>query len=80
MKYIAEIESCVAGIPCIIGVVGYIAVAGDSRADSDFDYHGYSESQWDVCDHRGRTAPWLEAKLTRADQSRIDSEIDRHFN
>ena len=78
MKYIAEIESRVAGIPCIIGVVGYVAVAGDSRADSSDDYYGYSE--WRVCDYRGRTAPWLEAKLTHAEQSRIESEINQHFN
>ena len=76
MKYTAEIETTVAGIPCIVGVTEY--TAGDSRADSSDDYYGYSE--WRVCDQRGRPAPWLEAKLTRADQSRIDSEIDRHFN
>lgn len=76
MKYKAEIETTVAGIPCIVGVTEY--TAGDSRADSSDDYYGYSE--WRVCDYRGRTAPWLEAKLTHAEQSRIESEINQHFN
>ena len=76
MKYIAEIESSVAGIPCVIGVTEY--QKGDRRADSDHDFYGYSE--WFVCDHRGRTASWLESKLTNAEQSRIESEITEHFN
>ena len=76
MKYTAQIETTVAGIPCIVGVTEY--TAGDSRADSSDDYYGYSE--WRVCDQQGRPAPWLEGKLTRADQSRIESEINPHFN
>jgi hypothetical protein len=76
MKYKAEIETTVAGIPCVVSVTEY--TAGDSRADSDHDFYGYSE--WRVCDRKGRTAPWLEAKLTRAEQSRIESEINQHFN
>lgn len=80
MKYIAEIESKVAGIPCMIGVVHYVTVAGNSQADNEQDYYGYSESQWDVCDRSGRRAPWLEIKLTAADKARIESEIDNDFN
>ena len=76
MKYTAKIETTVAGITCIVGVTEY--TAGDSRADSSDDYYSYSE--WRVCDRKGRAAPWLEAKLTRADQARIESEITRHFN
>lgn len=76
MKYTAQIETTVAGIRCIVGVTEY--TAGDSRADSSDDYYGYSE--WRVCDRKGRPAPWLEGKLTRADQARIESEINHHFN
>lgn len=81
MKYIAEIETTVAGIPCVIGVVDYISVAGSysHNADSDWDYHGYSESDWVVCDRRGRSAPWLEKKLTSKDESRIEQEIAKHM-
>ena len=78
--YIAEIETTVAGIPCIIGVTEYSSVEGDSRADSDWDYYGYTESEWEVCDRRGRPAPWLERKLTSKDESRIESEVVQYFN
>jgi hypothetical protein len=77
--YIAEIETTVAGIPCIIGVTEYSSVAGDSRADSDWDYHGYTESEWEVCDRRGRPAPWLAKKLSSSDESRIEEEIAEYF-
>jgi hypothetical protein len=72
----------VAGIPCVIGVVDYISVAGSysQNADSDWDYHGYSESDWVVLDSRGRPAPWLEKKLTSKDERRIEQEISQHMN
>ena len=77
--YIAEIETTVAGIPCIIGVTEYSSVAGDSRADSDWDYYGYTESEWEVCDRRGRPAPWLAKKLTGEDESEIEKQIAKYF-
>lgn len=79
-NYIAEIETRVAGIPCIIGVTEYSSVAGDSRADSDWDYNGYTESEWEVCDRRGRPAPWLARKVTDKISREIDSEIAEYFN
>jgi len=74
---IAEIESRVAGIPCLIGVTEFQSVRGSYsyHADSDMDYYGYSESEWVVLDTRGRPAAWLERKLTSADRSRIEQEI-----
>lgn len=79
--YLAEIETRVAGIPCVIGVVDYISVAGSysQNADSDWDYHGYSESEWVVCDRRGRPAPWLEKKLTSKIEAEIELEIAEYF-
>lgn len=81
MTYIAEIESRVAGIPCIIGVTEYECVKGSHsyHAASDWDYHGYTECGFEVCDRRGRPAPWLERKLTDKDSSRIESEIAEYF-
>lgn len=75
--YIAEFESRVAGIPCIIGVSHYESVQGSYsyHADSDWDYHGYNDADWDVCDRRGRKAPWLTKKLTVSDVNRIEAEI-----
>ena len=78
MTYLAEIESKVAGIPCLIGVTEFSSVRGSYsyNAPSDMDYYGYSESGWDVLDRRGRPAAWLERKLTDADRSRIEREIE----
>jgi uncharacterized protein YutD len=59
----AEIESRVAGIPCIIDVEEY--------EEGDW--------EWAVLDRRGRYAEWLERKLTSADRSRIDEEIAEYF-
>ena len=77
MSYIAEIESRVAGIPCLIGVSHFDCVRGSYsyNAVSDMDYYGYSESEWDVLDRRGRPAAWLERKLTDDDRQRIEQEI-----
>lgn len=78
MTYIAEIESRIAGIPCIIGVEDYQQGSGDKWCDSDVDYYGYSE--WVVCDRRGRPAPWLERKLTDKITREIEQEIAEYFN
>jgi hypothetical protein len=78
MSFIAEIETRVAGIPCIIGVEDYQEGNGNKWCDSDVDYYGYSE--WVVCDRRGRPAPWLERKMTGKDTDRIESEIAEYFN
>lgn len=81
-SYIAEIETRVAGIPCIIGVVDYSSTAGSYsyNAASDWDYYGYSESEWEVCDRRGRPAPWLARKLTSSIEREIEQEIAEYFN
>jgi len=82
MSYIAQIESYVAGIPCIIGVVDYTCVKGsyNYHAASDWDYHGYTESEWEVCDRKGRPAPWLARKLTSEIEREIEREIAEYFN
>ena len=56
------------------------SVASDSRADSDWDYYGYTESEWEVCDRRGRPAPWLAKKLTNKIEAAIEQAIDQYFN
>lgn len=73
-----EIESRVAGIPCIIRVTHFESVRGSYsyNAPSDMDYYGYTESEWEVLDRNGRPAAWLDRKLTDADRSRIDQEIE----
>ena len=82
MSYIAEIETRVAGIPCIIGVTEYECVKGSYsyHAASDWDYYGYTECEFDVLDRRGRKAAWLERKLTDKITREIEKEIAEYFN
>ena len=47
---------------------------------SDVDYYGYTESEWEVCDRRGRPAHWLARKLNSKECSRIESEIAEYMN
>jgi hypothetical protein len=79
MTYLAEIDSKVAGIPCRIGVKHFYSVRGSYsyNAASDMDYYGYSDSDWEVLDRRGRPATWLERKLTKEDRQRIEEEIEK---
>ncbi len=81
MTYIAEIESRISGIPCLIGVTHFNSVRGSYsyNAPSDMDYYGYTESEWEVLDRRGRPAAWLERKLTDLERSRIDEEVFEHM-
>ena len=79
--YIAKIESRVAGIPCIIGVLSFDSVRGSYsyNAPSDVDYYGYTEVEWEVLDRRGRKAPWLERKLDNTMRDRIEQEVIDYF-
>ncbi len=79
MTYIADINTRIAGIPCLVRVTHFHRVQGSYsyNAASDMDYHGYTESDWEVCDLRGRKADWLAQKLTSKDVERIESEIER---
>ena len=65
----------ISGIPCLLRVVRVYIQAPDRGADNRCDYEGYSEIEYTVCDRRGRPAPWLERKLTEADEARIEGEI-----
>ena len=80
MSYIAEIDARIAGIPCKVGVTHYLNQAGNSRADSDWDYYGYTEIEYDVLDRKGRKAPWLERKVTEDDVLDIESSIIKYFD
>lgn len=40
--------------------------------DSDMDYYGYTELEYNVLDRNGRRAEWLEKKLTKDDESQIE--------
>lgn len=71
-----QIETKVAGIPAMARVT----YAHYTRPDpttwaSDWDYYGGWELNWEICDSRGRPAPWLERKATDDDRQRIEAEM-----
>ncbi len=68
----------IAGIPAAVRVTRHTRVRGSfsRNAPSDLDYYGYTESEWQVCDSKGRAALWLERKMTDDDRVRIDEAVD----
>jgi hypothetical protein len=75
------IEARIHGIPCLIRVTHYIKVEGSGswNAPSDMDYYGFEEIDFEVCDQRGRAAPWLERKMTKDDRDRIELLVSEHM-
>jgi hypothetical protein len=73
------IEHRVKGIPCWVKVNFYHDTppwrGPIHRCDSDWDYYGNTEIDFNILDRRGRPAPWLEAKLSDADRTALESEI-----
>jgi len=76
-KYLAEFEHRIAGIPCMIGVTYFHnqpAWRGSAHTcDSDMDYYGYTEMDFDVLDRKGYAANWLEKKMTDDDRTEIEN-------
>lgn len=76
-NYLAEIEARVAGIPCLIGVTEFNCTRGSYsyNADSDYDYYGTMDVDFEVLDRRGRPAAWLERKLDANERADIEELI-----
>lgn len=77
-KYQLVFDTRIAGIPCQIGVT-YFHYQPPWRGsahtcDSDWDYYGYTELEYDVLDRRGRPAAWLEKKID--DDIRTDIQLE----
>lgn len=70
------IKTRISGIPCTIDVLTARYTKPDrSTWASDLDYYGGWEIEFEVCDRKGRPAPWLAKKLTDNDIARIEEEI-----
>lgn len=80
-NYVAEIEHRVCGIPCLIGVLSYDSVKGSFsyNAASDLDYHGYSDSDWEILDRKGYRAKWLDAKMDSDEIAMVEERINEYF-
>jgi hypothetical protein len=71
-------------IPCKIGVIshgGQKPYPGSPfGCDSDLDYYGFFESDWEILDIRERCAPWLSIKLTNKDKEEIETIIYKYYS
>jgi hypothetical protein len=71
------IEARISGIPCLIEVTHYAAaVPGRLWGAPENCYPDEPEEiEFEVCDRRGRSAPWLERKMTKDDRLEIERLI-----
>ena len=72
-----EFESTVCGIPCIVRVLEwepFVPMYTGGHPDNWMPEEG-GYGHWEILDRRGRPAPWLERKMTQADQDRIAAEV-----
>lgn len=72
--YVDKLETRIAGIPCLIGVLSYGRPAYISGAPENCDPGDCAE--YDVLDARGRYAPWLARKVTDDEDARIQELIE----
>lgn len=71
-------ETRICGIPAQIDVLTYKRVKGSHSysAESDLDYYGYVEFEFDVYDRKGYPAPWLSKKIDEKEFNRILADYE----
>lgn len=83
-SYIALINSKVSGIPCLIGVNTYwrnLPWKGSAHlCDSDVDFWGDYDIDYDILDRKGYKADWLVRKMSQADRYNVEAEISNYFD
>jgi hypothetical protein len=79
--YIATVEFTLGGIPCQIGVIDYTCVKGSYsyHAASDWDYHGYTDLEYDILDRKGYRAKWLDYKIDSDAEAEIEEAVANYF-
>lgn len=79
-KYELVFDTRIAGIPCQIGITYFHYQppwrGSAETCESDMDYYGYTELEYDVLDRRGRPAAWLEKKID--DDIRTDIQLEAY--
>ena len=76
MKYEADFETHVCGIPCGVVVERFIDVPPNPNSwDSPDDYYGYIEIEWFLIDRKGYKANWLRNKMSKDDVDKLENEI-----
>lgn len=68
----------ISGIPCLIRVDSYQRQKPNALADNPWDYDGYTECEYTICDRNGRPAEWLARKVTPRDEYAIMEAIEKH--
>ena len=80
-KYIYEHETRIKGIPCILGVTYFHHQppwrGSAHTCDSDMDYYGCTELEYDVLDHLGCRAEWLAKKIDDELETELRSELQQ---
>jgi len=76
-----QIDTRIAGIPCIVEVTYYEPVIPGRRWGRIDDWEPDTGGDLDyvICDRRGREAPWLARKLTDSDADKLEIEILQHI-
>lgn len=69
------LDAVVCGIPCKVNVIRADYSPPNCRADNPDDYYGGYDIEFEICDRKGRPAPWLENKMSRADEDKLIGEI-----
>ena len=73
----------IVGIPCLIKVTEFNVVkpwrGSVHTCPSADDWYGYTDIDFEVCDRRGRPAPWLEKKLSDSAHADIKAAIHDYF-
>jgi len=71
----------IAGIPAQVEVTKYSVTPPDRGSwASDIDFYGQIELEFNILDRRGRSAPWLERKLSAAAHEALELEITSLLN
>jgi hypothetical protein len=72
-----KLITTISGIPCRIKLLHYDPGTPAYRGGhpDNWEPEEGGDIAWEVCDRRGRPAPWLARKLTAADNDRIESEL-----
>lgn len=78
----SQFPTRVAGIPCLVNVLSvepYRPAKLWGPPEDCYPAEG-GECEWELLDRKGHHAPWLERKLTREDNLRIEREIERWWS
>ena len=72
-------DSHIQGIPCQIEITYYIPPERKIVTCTTIDPPDPGELEWQVLDRKGYRAQWLENKMTRDDELRIDNEAAQYM-